>query len=45
VAVFYLSIVAILVGTNARREEEKDEEEEPKCQVKSQEIFLSHQHI
>jgi hypothetical protein len=33
VAVFYLSIVAILVGTNVRREEEDTEEQDQKCQV------------
>jgi hypothetical protein len=36
VAVFYLSLVAILVGTNARRAEEDNEEDEDigqKCQV------------
>ena len=36
VAVFYLSIVAILVGTNSRKEEDEDneeEEEENRCQV------------
>jgi hypothetical protein len=36
VAVFYLSLVAILVGTNARRAEEDKEEDEDtgqKCQV------------
>ncbi len=36
-AVFYLSLVAILVGTNARRAEEDKEEDEDagqKCQVR-----------
>jgi hypothetical protein len=34
VAVFYLSIVAILVGTNSRREEEEESDDEHRCQVR-----------
>jgi hypothetical protein len=39
VAVFYLSIVAILVGTNSRREEEDETDEEHRCQVKFTENY------